>query len=131
MDGDTGPEVAARSLRSSELLGYPPDVRVLIVNNDDFGMYHAINAAVLHSIEEGIASSCSFDSAAPVGAARHAPAPPASEESRAIDPVGWLRRRADYEFLTSTEARELLQQEKIHVIDYRAIRQAWSQASTP
>ncbi len=37
----------------------PPDARVLIVNND-VGMYHAINAAVLHSIEEGIASSCSL-----------------------------------------------------------------------
>ncbi len=51
---------AAPSVRSSELLGFRPDTRVLIVNNDDFGMYHAINAAVLHSIEEGIASSCSL-----------------------------------------------------------------------
>jgi predicted glycoside hydrolase/deacetylase ChbG (UPF0249 family) len=45
---------------STELLGFPPDARVLIVNNDDFGMYHAINAAIIHSIEEGIASSCSL-----------------------------------------------------------------------
>ncbi|MFB9676526.1 polysaccharide deacetylase family protein [Streptosporangium vulgare] len=45
---------------SSELLGFPPDARVLIVNNDDFGMYHAINTAVVDSIEEGIASSCSL-----------------------------------------------------------------------
>ena len=44
----------------SELLGFPPEARVLIVNNDDFGMYHAINAAIIHSIEEGIASSCSL-----------------------------------------------------------------------
>jgi predicted glycoside hydrolase/deacetylase ChbG (UPF0249 family) len=51
---------AAPSVQSSELLGFRPDTRVLIVNNDDFGMYHAINAAVLHSIEEGIASSCSL-----------------------------------------------------------------------
>jgi predicted glycoside hydrolase/deacetylase ChbG (UPF0249 family) len=54
------PAAAAPSARSSELLGFPPDARVLIVNSDDFGMYHAINAAVLHSIEEGIASSCSL-----------------------------------------------------------------------
>jgi hypothetical protein len=33
---------------------------VLIVNDDDFGMYQAINAAVIESIEEGIASSCSL-----------------------------------------------------------------------
>jgi hypothetical protein len=33
---------------------------VLIVNCDDFGMYDAINAAVVGSIEKGIASSCSL-----------------------------------------------------------------------
>jgi len=41
-------------------LGFSPDARVLIVNADDFGMYHAINAAIVRSIEEGIASSCSL-----------------------------------------------------------------------
>jgi hypothetical protein len=48
------------------------------------------------------------------------------EESRAIDPHGWGRRRTDYEFLTSPEARELVRHERITVIDYRAIQQAWS-----
>lgn len=33
---------------------------MLIINLDDFGMYHAVNAAVIRSIEEGIASSCSL-----------------------------------------------------------------------
>ena len=46
--------------RSTELLGYGPDARVLIVNCDDFGMHDAINAAVVESIENGIASSCSL-----------------------------------------------------------------------
>ncbi|MEU7897000.1 ChbG/HpnK family deacetylase [Nonomuraea sp. NPDC049152] len=45
---------------SSELLGFPAEARLLIVNNDDFGMYHAINAAVVDSIERGIARSCSL-----------------------------------------------------------------------
>ncbi|MEU4540005.1 polysaccharide deacetylase family protein [Streptosporangium sp. NPDC023825] len=54
------PAAATPSVLSSELLGFPPDARVLIVNNDDFGMYHAINAAVVGSIEQGIASSCSL-----------------------------------------------------------------------
>jgi predicted glycoside hydrolase/deacetylase ChbG (UPF0249 family) len=45
---------------SSELLGFPPDERLLIINCDDFGMHDAINAAVVESIEEGIASSCSL-----------------------------------------------------------------------
>ena len=46
--------------RSSELLGFAPDARVLIVNCDDFGMHDAINAAVVDSIENGIASSASL-----------------------------------------------------------------------
>ena len=45
---------------SSELLGFEPDARVLIVNCDDFGMHDAVNAAVVESIETGIASSCSL-----------------------------------------------------------------------
>ncbi|MGH2756974.1 MAG: polysaccharide deacetylase family protein [Actinomycetota bacterium] len=45
---------------SSELLGFPPDARVLILNCDDFGMHEAVNAAVVESIENGIASSCSL-----------------------------------------------------------------------
>jgi predicted glycoside hydrolase/deacetylase ChbG (UPF0249 family) len=45
---------------SSELLGFAPDERVLIVNCDDFGMHSAVNAAVVESIENGIASSCSL-----------------------------------------------------------------------
>jgi predicted glycoside hydrolase/deacetylase ChbG (UPF0249 family) len=45
---------------SSEVLGFEPDARVLIVNCDDFGMHDAVNAAVVESIENGIASSCSL-----------------------------------------------------------------------
>ena len=33
---------------------------MLIVNCDDFGMHDAVNAAVVESIENGIASSCSL-----------------------------------------------------------------------
>lgn len=47
-------------LLASELLGHPCDARVLIVNADDLGMYHAVNVAVLRSMEEGIATSCSL-----------------------------------------------------------------------
>ena len=46
--------------RSSELLGFAPGARVLIVNCDDFGMHEAVNAGVIESIENGIASSCSL-----------------------------------------------------------------------
>lgn len=45
---------------SSELLGFAPDARVLIVSCDDLGMHEAVNAAVAESIEEDIASSSSL-----------------------------------------------------------------------
>ncbi len=47
-------------MTQSELLGFPADARVLIVNCDDFGMYEGINAAVVDAIERGIAGSCSL-----------------------------------------------------------------------
>ena len=53
---------------SSELLGFAADARVLIVNCDDFGMHDAVNAAVVQSIENGIASSCSLMVPAPAAA---------------------------------------------------------------
>ncbi|MEY9845540.1 polysaccharide deacetylase family protein [Streptacidiphilus sp. MAP5-3] len=60
MNEDAFPSGAPRpSVQSTEELGFPPDSRLLIVNCDDFGMYPAINAAVVESIEQGIASSCS------------------------------------------------------------------------
>jgi predicted glycoside hydrolase/deacetylase ChbG (UPF0249 family) len=61
MDGQSSESAATvPSVRSSELLGYAADARVLIVNGDDLGMYHAINLAIIDSIEDGIASSCSL-----------------------------------------------------------------------
>ncbi|UUU26843.1 polysaccharide deacetylase family protein [Streptomyces sp. DSM 40750] len=61
MDGDAvAPVAVTPSVKSSEWLGHPPDARLLIVNCDDFGMYPAINTAVVESIEQGIASSCSL-----------------------------------------------------------------------
>jgi predicted glycoside hydrolase/deacetylase ChbG (UPF0249 family) len=40
-------------------LGYPADARLLIINADDFGMCHAINAGILRSLKEGVVSSTS------------------------------------------------------------------------
>ena len=61
MDGRSSESAAAvPSVRSSELLGYAADARVLIVNGDDLGMYQAIDLAIVDSIEDGIASSCSL-----------------------------------------------------------------------
>lgn len=43
--------------RANQLLGYPDDARLLIVNADDFGMCHSNNAAILLAMREGIVSS--------------------------------------------------------------------------
>jgi chitin disaccharide deacetylase len=51
---------ASQAVLSSELLGYPADARLLIINADDFGMHPSLNSAALHSIENGIAGSCSL-----------------------------------------------------------------------
>jgi predicted glycoside hydrolase/deacetylase ChbG (UPF0249 family) len=45
--------------RTNSLLGYPADARLLFVNADDFGMCHAVNVAIIRSLEEGIVGSCS------------------------------------------------------------------------
>lgn len=67
---------------SSQLLGFPPTARVLVVNCDDLGMDDAVNAAVFDSIDRGIAVSCSL----------LVPPPAAS------DAMATLRRRPEIPF---------------------------------
>jgi predicted glycoside hydrolase/deacetylase ChbG (UPF0249 family) len=45
------------NFRANELLGYPADARLLIINADDFGVSHAVNAAILRTLTEGIVRS--------------------------------------------------------------------------
>src|SRR6476659_3728824 len=42
---------------ANELLGYPPDARLLIINADDLGMYHAVNAGIISSFANGVLRS--------------------------------------------------------------------------
>jgi chitin disaccharide deacetylase len=44
---------------TDDLLAYPADARFLFVHADDFGMCHAINEAIIRSLEEGIVGSTS------------------------------------------------------------------------
>lgn len=48
-----------------------------------------------------------------------------TDESEAIVP-GWRVRHSDYEFLTSLNARAILDREGITVIDYTVVQRAWS-----
>src|SRR5512136_1126602 len=50
----------APSRRANQLLGYPNDARLLIVNADDFGMCHAVNQAIAGTLQEGIVRSTSL-----------------------------------------------------------------------
>jgi hypothetical protein len=43
--------------QTNRLLGYPADARLLIINADDFGMCHAINQAIIHTLREGLVRS--------------------------------------------------------------------------
>jgi chitin disaccharide deacetylase len=42
------------------LLGHPPEARLLIVNGDDLGMCHAVNAGTFEALESGIMTSASL-----------------------------------------------------------------------
>jgi predicted glycoside hydrolase/deacetylase ChbG (UPF0249 family) len=46
--------------QTNRLLGYPADARLLLINADDFGMCHAINEAIIRSLQHGIVTSCSI-----------------------------------------------------------------------
>lgn len=46
--------------QTNRLLGYPDDTRLLIVNADDFGMYPAINEAIMQALQAGIVQSTSL-----------------------------------------------------------------------
>jgi predicted glycoside hydrolase/deacetylase ChbG (UPF0249 family) len=46
--------------QTNQLLGYPADARLLIVNADDFGMCHAVNEAILGTLKAGIVRSTSL-----------------------------------------------------------------------
>ncbi len=45
---------------TNQLLGYPADARLLIVNADDFGMCHAVNTAIIGALTVGIVRSTSL-----------------------------------------------------------------------
>lgn len=49
----------------------------------------------------------------------------ADDESQAIDPGGWRIRASDYEFLVSREAREILAEEEITLLDYTSLQEIW------
>lgn len=46
--------------QTNQLLGYPADARLLIINADDFGMCHAVNEGIFRSLKEGIVQSTSL-----------------------------------------------------------------------
>jgi predicted glycoside hydrolase/deacetylase ChbG (UPF0249 family) len=47
----------AHTRTTNQLLGYPDDARLLLINADDFGMYPDINAAVVRACTQGIVQS--------------------------------------------------------------------------
>jgi predicted glycoside hydrolase/deacetylase ChbG (UPF0249 family) len=47
----------ARNGQTNQLLGYPADARLLIVNADDFGMCHAVNEAIIGVLKKGTVRS--------------------------------------------------------------------------
>ena len=46
-------------------------------------------------------------------------------ESQALEPDGWRIRRADFDFVTSPDARDIIEAEGIVLLDYRALQKRW------
>ncbi len=51
--------------RANELLGYPGDARLLVLNADDLGMYPGVNRGIAHAIEGGLVRSASLIATSP------------------------------------------------------------------
>ena len=43
--------------QTNQMLGYPEDARLLIINADDFGMCHAVNEAIFSGLRAGVITS--------------------------------------------------------------------------
>jgi predicted glycoside hydrolase/deacetylase ChbG (UPF0249 family) len=52
----------------------------------------------------------------------------ANAESQAIDPGGWQVRQTDFEFVMSSEAREIIRQEGIILLSYKPLQALWQGA---
>lgn len=49
-----------------------------------------------------------------------------TDEARALEPENWRVRRADLDFALSPEARALIEEEGIVLLDYRTLQAAWN-----
>jgi predicted glycoside hydrolase/deacetylase ChbG (UPF0249 family) len=54
-----------KAATTNELLGHPPDARLLIINADDLGLCHAVNAGVFEALTGGIVRSTTLMVACP------------------------------------------------------------------
>jgi chitin disaccharide deacetylase len=68
--------------QTNRLLGYPDDARLLIINADDFGMCHAINEAISHTLKKGVVQSTTL----------------MTPSSWALHAMNWLRENPDIAF---------------------------------
>src|SRR5690606_32203193 len=48
-----------------------------------------------------------------------------NDETRALEPGSWQVRKADLDFVTSPAAREVIAEEGIVLVDYRALQSVW------
>jgi hypothetical protein len=165
---------------TNQLLGYAPDARLLVLNADDFGMCHAVNAGIcgVHSRrawafeltvrlahEYGLAVRAdpspfadtlrqhgyplldhplldSYDlpvagkaeryaqllRALPVGVSEWAVHPGVGNTELQAAMPSWEVRQSDLTFVTSPEARRIISEEGIILLDYRAFQEAWRAA---
>lgn len=93
--------------QTNRLLGYPADARLLIINADDFGMCHAVNEAVFRALKQGLLRSTML------------------MIPFAIELEDNHIRQTDFDFLMSQEAKDIVNEEGIILLDYRALQEVW------
>jgi chitin disaccharide deacetylase len=49
-------------------------------------------------------------------------------EAQAMEPESWQVRKTDFDFVTSPEARQIIEEEGIVLLDYRPLQQIWRDA---
>lgn|SRR5688500_17626205 len=139
--------------QTNRLLGYPEDARLLLINADDFGMTLRLARCVYDqpfitrlqkqgspTHDHRLMDSYDVDTvgkatpyaemlrALPVGLSEWAVHPGLeSTELQAVEP-GQVRT-TDFQFLMSPEARAIVTEEEIILVDYTQIRKLWNAIS--
>ncbi len=108
--------------QTNHLLGYPEDARLLILNADDFGMCNSTNEAIKPARYVQLLRDL------PAGLSEWAVHPGLDNaELLALEPANRHEHQTDFDFWTSQQAKDVLKETGIRLLDYRALQVLWKE----